>query len=88
MKIKRKLKNIGLGMVKNESGQSGPRTQKLAGSKGGINGINWKAKSYFNNFGVVLVKMDVVFLVWGLKNLLYLKNKLMKWADFCMLIQI
>ena len=40
MKIKRKLKNIGLGMVKNESGQSGPRTQKLAGSKGGINGIN------------------------------------------------
>ena len=40
MEIKSWLKNIGVGMVKNGCGHSGPSKLKLAVSQEGINGIN------------------------------------------------
>ena len=39
--IKSWLKDIGVGVVKNECGHSGLRTLKLAVSQEGISGINW-----------------------------------------------
>ena len=41
IEIKSWLKNIDVGMVKNEFGHSGVRTLKLALSQEGINGISW-----------------------------------------------
>ena len=72
----------GVAMVKNGCGHSSRRTQKLAVCQERINGINWflwcwwkfrKAKSYF---WVVVVKNGRG--LFGLGNLLYLKNELMK----------
>ena len=64
------LKNIGVGLVKNGCGDSGVRTLKLAVSPEAVNGINlllvcwckfWKAKSFFNDFWMVVVKMGMAF---------------------------
>ena len=85
--IKRSLKTIGVGAVKNGCGHSGLSTQKLAVCQG-IDGINWflvcwckfrKAQSYFNSFCIVVLKN-----VWSFRSLkfLYLKDKLINWADF------
>ena len=62
--------------------------QKLGVSQEVINGINWflvcwykfrKAKSFFNNLGVVVIKNGLL----GLGTLLlYFKNELMKWGGF------
>ena len=40
MEIKSWLKNIGVGVVKNGYGYSGPRILKLAVSQGGVYGMN------------------------------------------------
>ena len=58
-------KLLGWVWSKNGCGHSGLRTLKLAVSQKGINGINlilvcwqkfWKAKSYFNNFWILVIK--------------------------------
>ena len=81
-----------MGIFKTGCGHSVLRTLKLAVCQGIMNGINWflvcwykfmKAKSYFNNFFVVVVKDVCDLLILGtLKSAVYYKEKLMEWADF------
>ena len=56
-----------------------------------INLINWfllcwykfrKAKSFFNSFWVVFKNVNGLLRLGALKYKIYLKNELMKWADF------
>ena len=86
MEIKSWLKKNVVGMVKNRYGHSGLRALKLAVSQKGINGINWflgcwsnfrKAKSYFNNFWMVVIKKGC-----GLLGIGTLKSALsQEWTD-------
>ena len=58
-----------MGMVKNRCGQSGHGTLKMAASQEWIDGMNWcwckfrKAKSYFSDFWVGVVKNGLPHLV-------------------------
>ena len=73
-------------MVKNDCGQSGHETLKFTVSQKWTDGINWffeccyilrKAKSWFNNLWVGMVKNGHGLLVYET-----LKSEFMKWADF------
>ena len=78
-------------MVKNGRGQSGYGTLKLTVSQEWIDGMSWyftcwckfrKAKSYFNDFWVGMVRTGRGHLVNEALNPLYLKSELTNSADF------
>ena len=86
-------------VTKNERGLLGLRTLKSAVSQEWIDELGWflaywykfmKAKSYFNNCWVSVVKNGRGLKIVGLLNQVYLTNDLKNWADwlneFCMLI--
>ena len=86
-------------VTKNERGLLGLRTLKSAVSQEWIDELGWflacwykfmKAKSYFNNYWVSVVKNGRGLKIVGLLNQVYLTNDLINWADwlneFCMLI--
>ena len=75
------IENFWMGMFKNGCGQSGHRTLKLTVSQKWVDGINWFFPRCTNS-GMLIQWFLGGNGQNGHKNMLYLKNECINWADF------